>query len=465
MCVVQPGQSAQEMNVLVCDVRKSILQQYARSYAPWWGIACKQWQLERSILSEPGHAHNRRCEVLAREGRLGMLQRILEETGDRLYNKTWGCDDNKKRRLLEEAAKEGHVELLRWLDGQWRMTPDMWQIVMMVAARNNHEQVVRLCHKVCGSARMEFALAGAARCGYERLVQLCYNEWIAAHHIGWTLQHDVGWAMREAARGGHVSLVLLCHAWGTANLENVLAGALDISIANTHITTNCVMAYVSDVRDALCCAARGGYVSIIKLCHQWQAANIARVMAYAARIGDTKIVRMCKERIVGTANDAMKQAARGGHEHIVRLCHDHYDGTDVDEAMAQAAWYGHEHIVRICHDEWKATNVNRAMAMAAWGGHEKIVRLCHDEYNANDVADAMHWAARDGHDHVVRLCYAWGATNVRQALEEAVKKEHFAPLTLGFGTSGLQGCDNRGCAIIQGRNRVVALCKQWLSQP
>ena len=452
-----------KMQVLVCDVRKCILQQYARSYAPWWGIACKQWQIESFILPEPDHAHNSRCDVLAREGRLTLLQSILY-TNNRLYNEIPFYDVWKKRRLMEEAAKEGHVELLRWLHGLWQVTPDMWQIVMMVAARNNHEKVVRLCHKLCSPANMKFAMAGAARGGHERLVQLCYKEWVAATPAGGQLQDGIDLAMQEAARGGHESIVRLCHAWCTANLENTLMHK--IGVVDPHTAAHmCVILYVSGVCDTLCRAARGGHASIVNLCYQWLAANVTRMTAYATRTIDPDTVMiMCKERTINTANDAMKEAAKGGHEHVVRLCHDHYHATDVDEAMAQAAWCGQEHIVRMCHDEWGATNANRAMMMAAWHGHEKIVRLCHDEYNATDVTAAMHRAADDGHDHIVRLCYEWGARNLRQVQEEALKKEHGVTLKLGFNVTVCQSCDNKGCGILQGRKRVVALCHQWLME-
>jgi len=456
------------MQVLVCDVQKCILQQYAQPYAPWWGIACKQWQLESSIVPEPDHAHNRQCEVLASEGRLGFLQRILDETGNRLYDKTALFDDWKKRRLMEEAAKEGHVELLRWLGGQWHVTAGMWEIIMMKAARNNHEHVVRLCYELFASAtrmdtkRMEFAMAGAARGGHERLMQLCFKEWVASSTpAGWKLQHAVGSAMQEAARGGHESIVRLCHAWAIANLENTLAG-LNVNDVRGAVRT-CMLSYVSDICGTLCCAARGGHAHIIDVCYQWLASNIHRATAYASRTGDLDIVKQCKESHTnGVAEVAMREAAKGGHEHVVRLCHDQYGAMDVDETMAQAAWGGHERIVRICHDEWKATNVNRAMAMAAGGGHENIVRLCHDEYNATNITDAMRWAATEGRDHIVQLCYEWGARCIPEALNQSCEKDHITTVKRGPRVSVAERCDNKGCGIVRGRERVVTLCKHWL---
>jgi len=443
------------MQTLLCDVRKHILQHYARSYAPWWGIACKQWQSEKTSMHEPRHAHGSRCEVLALEGRIDKLQEILEQTGNRIYDRTYRLHDERKERVMVEAGRGGHAELLRWLNTHWRVTPGMWVRVVVVAARSGHDHIVRLCAELRPSVNMSYAMAGAARGGHEPLVRLC-RDWGANHY---------DWAMHEAARCGHASIVRLCCTWSEEVVTDTIAEALRTGADDSEKSARaCLTMNIRCLSRTMCRAARGGHLSIVEQCRGWATASLSRARAFAARTGDRLVVKMCEEWLLRGANDTMRFAAKGGHEQIVRMCYDEYKATATTDTMAMAAKKGHVYIVLLCHDVWKTTSVSRAMTMAARGGHAHIVRLCHDEYGASDVDEAMRAAADEGHHDIVQLCYGWGARNLREVLAVAASEDHSVRLELPTYPPAMGSCDNQGCAISTGRKEVVKLCKQWLAQ-
>jgi hypothetical protein len=58
-------------------------------------------------------------------------------------------------------------------------------------------------------------MANAARGGHESIMRLCHDEWGAA---------DVNTDMARAARRGHEAIVRLCHdEWGASNVDEVIA--------------------------------------------------------------------------------------------------------------------------------------------------------------------------------------------------------------------------------------------------
>jgi len=234
------------MDVLVEDIRTTILVDYSAPYRPLWALA------------------SQKCKHIDSSG---------------VYNDEEARDMRQQRlRTLKKLAKEGRHTLLDWIramrNGK-RWTLAELHALMCAAAKGDSERVLRQCHDewtVVGLARdvrlskataEKWAMVEAALKGHEHLVRLCHDEW---NIVGY-LDH----VMAAAAEGGHEQIVRLCHdEW-----------------------------HASDVDWAMAAAAHGGHERIVRLCHdEWGAKDVKRAMRWATLHNHhNKIVQLCEEWI------------------------------------------------------------------------------------------------------------------------------------------------------------------------
>jgi len=329
-------------SVLTTDVQGLIVGTYASSYEPLVALSCKRWR---------AHVHEHQIRRAATAAAIPPRPTLPAGIEDYPVLRELCCRKPHSRSvraflkqrqkvtplkiILVELAERGDVDLFKWI-------LDMRGILRMDIRISSLKMEVQT-----------LVITRAAYCGQMDFLKTCYTLWGV-----WGREFDV---IKFAARGGHTSIVQLCHDQ-LRDRGVVVDRAMD---------------------DAMVAAARGGHEHIVRLCHTSSGVALG----------------LCDVDL------ALAQAARGGHEDLMCLLHNELGATNVDWALIRAARGGHERLVRMIHDEWKATDVDKAMIAAARGGHEHIVRLCRDVWGATDV-DAVFTAAIDEcQPHIAWLCW------------------------------------------------------------
>jgi len=483
---------------LVTDVQQHVLTKYAApSHYPLLSLSNRQWRewvyhyectladRHDTTVAMIRRRHSVLCH-LARNNHDALLRWILSMRAARnvpdLLQRT-------KNRIVDRAARGGHSVLLKYCNEMWK--PDAALVLHGLARGGHHDLLVSTYASFFGDGGGDEEddgdpfhidmVADAARGGHVDLVRYCRERWPYVCGTPWCADK----IMRCAARGGHEPLVRLClQEWGATDLLNAITSAAQGGYES----------FVRDHRDAvpdsilnitMISAGHGGHETIVRMCmEKWGPTphtttdhrlmrDVARTMTTAARKGHAHIVRMCydawirgTDRQAKAVADSLSAAARGGHLNIMRICRDEWGAANLADAMRSAARGGHEHIVRMCHDEWGVTKVaasDDAMASAAVRGCERIVRLCYDTYGARDVNHLLRCAVIWRFPRIARIAHdEWGATDVEGAMLDAADHAYTDMVVLCYEWGARNIDEVEECALRRSDGPdIVSLCRQW----
>jgi len=186
------------MQLLTCDVVRHILTRYALAYRPVWCMVCKPWQ-----------AHNNNINTV--------VDRLEHVVAPHQSQQTTSY------MTLLDLAHTNRTDTLIWI---WRSRTLPWSRdtankMMHVAAKRGYISLLTTCRNVFQASDVNGAMCGAAKKGHEPIVRLC-------HEMDSSSKIDVHMVMCAAARGGHINIVRLCHdEWGCKylNLPRMAADA------------------------------------------------------------------------------------------------------------------------------------------------------------------------------------------------------------------------------------------------
>jgi len=318
----------------------------------------------------------------AKVGRRDLLEAFLPSV--------WAVPDMSISDVLRQAAKHGHDDIVALYMSVPHLVAraryhNTLQSSMEEAARWGHLDIVRVIKQqqrpvhFSGQGLMMCAAAG----GHLDIVKVCHTEWHVSSFI-----HSA----RNAASNNHAHIV--------EYIMSVVCDAVAVVIANLVMRV----------------AASCGYLSLVVMCYdRWGAGNVDDALVAAAGENQIAIVQHCHD-VWGVSVHGLERAilvaAHEGHDELVRLCFS-WGARNVDEILVAAADRGSAslEIIRQCLEEWGATTVGRALVCASNHWHNMdVIALCIQHCQRRNALDpstlvevVQHAQAREEHELVEKI--------------------------------------------------------------
>uniref|UniRef100_K3W601 Uncharacterized protein n=1 Tax=Globisporangium ultimum (strain ATCC 200006 / CBS 805.95 / DAOM BR144) TaxID=431595 RepID=K3W601_GLOUD len=334
--------------------------------------------------------------------------------------------DSDNSLVMDFAARNGHLEILKWLHATERLNGCSTRS-MDDAAKNGHLEIVQWLHENRSEGCTTKAMDYAAKHGHLKIVQ-----WLHANRTeGCTVR-----AMDLAAQNGHLEML----EWLDANrTEGCTATAVNYAASNGHLNTVqwlCEHRREECTPKAMIDAARHGHVYILeylgvqfpalfesagaKMVHAATAKGHLPVLNWLISALPMKSLK-CEE-----ANGSwMDVAAEYGQVDILRWFHEHstalpmgIDGslpTCTVEAIEKAAGNGHNNVLAYLHEKelvnvTEESDAMKALVAAVKGGHRDCVEwlVSHFQhlYESRSTSTAvMDAAASSGHTDILQFLH------------------------------------------------------------
>ncbi|CAK4797671.1 unnamed protein product [Aphanomyces euteiches] len=306
----------------------AFLANFHDTYAPWLRLHPTERDVGRLLRCRP-HLHDVIAAHAAMYGQLYLLQslqplqlpfllKLAASNGQTdavrlLVSK--GCTTCSSE-SLDGAARNGHLQVLEFLDETFSDTARCTTDAMDLAAMNGHLNVVKFLQTKRREGCTHWAIDMAAANGHLEVVRFL-------HENGAPATID---AMNRAARNGHLKVVQFLHYH---RLEGGTARAMDWAAMNGHLE---VVKFLHQNRLEGCTtcamddAACFGHLEVVKFLHEHRQEGCTTfAMNYAATNGFLDVVRYLHEhRAEGCTSLAVNQASRNGHKEVVRFLRARY---------------------------------------------------------------------------------------------------------------------------------------------
>ncbi|EGG22277.1 hypothetical protein DFA_04395 [Cavenderia fasciculata] len=327
-------------------------------------------------------------------------------------HRTEGASTN----AMDGAAKNGHFEIVKYLseyrsEGAYR--------AMDLAAENGHLEILKYLHFNRSEGATAMAMDWAAQNRHIDIVK-----YLCEHRTEGCVR-----SLEYAARNGDIEMVLylinnLKVRCFNFTLKEVLdKGRLDIfQILYDHYKEK------SDIwtKDIMDCAAKNGYIDIVKLLHFNRTEGPSRgAMVGAAAMGHFDVVKFLHEhRTEGATRVAIDYASQNGHIDIVKYLYQHRSEGGTTDAMDLAAGNGHYEIVKYLHEHRSEGATTTAMNRAARNGYIDVVKFLSEHRTEGATTDAMDLAAQNGHIEIVQLAltqFVVNSTDTMSSIESLTR--------------------------------------------
>lgn len=252
-----------------------------------------------------------------------------------------------------------------------------------------------------GANEFDDAIANAARGGYNNIIQL-----IAAKKSSTTSHgnYDFNGTMIEGARGGH---------------EDIVQSMLELG--------------ADDFNKTMIKAARGGHKKIVDLMIEKGATDFNGGMLQAIRGDHRSIVDLMIEKGATVFNDGMLMATFKNRYEMVELMIEK-GATNLHKSLILSIEHDHERITRLILGQDLIFSLHKVICKASEYGRVSIVKLILDTITQNgknpenlleyDFDEPLTLAAKGGHNSIVRLLIKIGASDFNSALACANACKH-----------------------------------------
>jgi hypothetical protein len=363
-------------------------------------------------------------------------------------------------KVVNEAAKHDHIEILTWVHGQCQFVDWSKEAVYFAVQAGHLEMAKWLQANIVTpplNVLIECAVAIAKRGDLELLKWVCSLD--VGLESGARITVNPWQVVKEAVDFGHLEmlkwifeqpigteptldegviiqeeLVVKIHAWQAVRCGHFdvlkwlvpkhrkvcfFEGADAVAAETGRLDTLCWLWANNLVTEpsmaALSKAAQNGHLHILEwMADQEQRYDCGKSMYEAARNGHVQVVQWLYENTSASCTmDAMDAAATHGHLDIVKLLH--ANGPPVRSmyfAMMGAATYGHLDIVKFLHGTRRRECHVDARAAAVEHGKLEVAKWLHfntELSNSNIAAFArLDMPARSGDLETIQWCHAQG---------------------------------------------------------
>lgn len=249
--------------------------------------------------------------------------------------------------------------------------------------------------------------------------------------------HNDNTSMQTAAQNGHADIIRLYHSMGMQNFDDAISVAA--KSGNVDVFRLCIsLQRLNNAPRGQICSIFDG-VNTIDIPIKSFTSRLEESMAFAPHRGHFGVFRICQFYGAKQFGIALCFAARGGQLEMMKLCYSLCPANMrvdvIDRVIKNAAYFGEKDAVLLClawnskHCTPPWTGYKAAMLSASGGGHNEIIRLCLDLCSHNHAVDSdwgfnffnrcMIFAAGNGHVETVQLLHGLGADNFDGAIESA----------------------------------------------
>ncbi|KAJ3108794.1 hypothetical protein HDU96_007423 [Phlyctochytrium bullatum] len=255
---------------------------------------------------------------------------------------------------LDRAVAAGHAHVVAWLLAQ--PNPTCTPAAADAALARGDLDMLDALERVGAPNPTPHGVRDAAREGHVHVVRMALDRWRAAGGDAdiETFDSDPVFLWLAAAEGGDLDVVgCLLEAFPDAPVP---LEAVDVAAGGGHTV---VVRALVDARVARGChpphfsatgagdAARGGHVDVVRFLHAVDSrAFTAWHVRVAAGHGRLAVLQFLGGVGLVCGAEGLNWAARNGHLHVVRWCVGQGEGVAVWQAMCDAAVAGRTHVVR-----------------------------------------------------------------------------------------------------------------------
>ncbi|KAK1930026.1 putative ankyrin repeat protein [Phytophthora citrophthora] len=339
-------------------------------------------------------AAGRALRVLAREGRVDLLQRMVElYPGPPLHAYYWGEEWSS---AVEEACRSGKLFALQFL--------------------MNHPNGRRICENV---RRVSDLICFAGRNGDLEMMEFIYGQILAARALRIALRKSPKVDMRYAvATGGHVNVL----EWYVERFPATVQHSAERIIST---------------------ASRYGQLDILRKLHYLDVLSRLQTCSSSSNINEKT------DMWWPLGCNAMDVAAAHGRLDVLKWLHVHRDEKCSTNAMDLAAANGYLEIVQWLHGSREEGCTTKAMDGAVGNGHVHVADWLYRNRSEGCTTDAIDQAAQRGHLDAIKWLYVNELTGgTAEALTNAITRGHWpvanwlhahfpglVPVGLDFSTS------------------------------
>ncbi|KAL3656484.1 hypothetical protein V7S43_018631 [Phytophthora oleae] len=299
-------------------------------------------------------------EEAAINGQLHVLEWLLEKSRRQELTVFWGA------RELFFAGKHGHLHVAQWLHEHTAPPPThMFFVTLEEAARNGELELVRWLCEVRGEWS-PYAAVLAASGGHLQVL-----EWLRTNLFS---SSSSAISMDDTAAGGHLDVL----RWLQSHSGYATPGAMNKAAASGHLE---VVKWLHGNRregctnDAMNLAATAGHLDIVQWLHENRDEGCTTdAMDGAAKHGHLDIVLWLHgNRTEGCTERAIDRAAANGHLTVVQWLHGNRSEGCTTAAMDGAARSNHLETVQWLNENRSEGCTITAMNLAARSGHLAVV--------------------------------------------------------------------------------------------
>ncbi|GAB9466609.1 Alpha- and gamma-adaptin-binding protein p34 [Globisporangium polare] len=326
-------------------------------------------------------------EEAAAVGNIAILERLTQH---RSY-----CYVDQIPSLFDLAAKNGHLETLKWIHNHVPDAEYNASFVMKAAIRSGDRELVKWVQAHSRKKR---------QCPFLQLAVESGNVPTAQFFFDLGDRFDSEDSFNSAAVSGSLEMV----QWVSTHCESTAISSA-VSTASFHGHLDIVQWLhanrTSDTWEgiAMDAAASQGHFELLQWLHANRSEGCSlKAFANAAENGHLDIVKWLHANRAGYFGHAGTRAAANGHLHVlVWLAENGYLELE-SLGMDHAAIHNHLDVVKWLHANRRESCTVWAMNGAAQNGHLEMVKWLHENRSEGCTTDAMDSAAANNHLDVVK---------------------------------------------------------------